>query len=103
MVSRRGKSLPLPSIQVELIKQFVSGTTARTFAELLGANRHSSTLSFHKLREVVAEKMSVEEPFLAGEIEVDAIYFGGVRKGGRGRGVAGKLPVFDFLKRGSRV
>ena len=40
---------------------------------------------------------------MAGEIEVDESYFGGVRKGKRGRGAAGKVPVFGLLKRGGRV
>ena len=40
---------------------------------------------------------------MAGEIEVDESYFGGVRKGKRGRGAAGKIPVFGLLKRGGRV
>ena len=38
-----------------------------------------------------------------GEIEVDESYFGGNRKGKRGRGAAGKIPVFGLLKRGGRV
>ena len=33
-----------------------------------------------------------------GEIEVDESYFGGRRKGKRGRGAAGKIPVFGLLK-----
>ena len=34
-----------------------------------------------------------------GEIEVDESYFGGRRKGQRGRGAAGKIPVFGlYLK-----
>jgi transposase-like protein len=33
----------------------------------------------------------------AGEIEVDESYFGGARKGKRGRGAAGKIPVFGLL------
>ena len=40
---------------------------------------------------------------MTGEIEVDESYFGGVRKGKRGRGAAGKVPVFGLLKRGGRV
>ena len=40
---------------------------------------------------------------MAGEIEVDESYFGGVRKGKRGRGAAGKVPVFGLLKRGGKV
>jgi transposase len=34
---------------------------------------------------------------------VDESYFGGVRKGKRGRGAAGKVPVFGLLKRGGSV
>jgi transposase len=38
-----------------------------------------------------------------GEIEVDESYFGGTRKGKRGRGSGGKVPVFGLLKRGGKV
>ena len=41
-------------------------------------------------------------PF-AGEVEVDESGFGGTRKGKRGRGAAGKTPVFGLLKRGGKV
>ena len=40
---------------------------------------------------------------LEGLVEVDEGYFGGVRKGKRGRGAAGKVPVFGILKRGGKV
>ena len=40
---------------------------------------------------------------VGGEIEVDEFYFGGCRKGKRGRGATGKVPVFGLLKRGGRV
>ena len=39
----------------------------------------------------------------AGEIEVDESYIGSARKGKRGRGAAGKTPVFGLLKRGGKV
>ena len=38
-----------------------------------------------------------------GKIELDESYFCGVRKGKRGRGVAGKVAVFGILKRGGKV
>lgn len=41
--------------------------------------------------------------FLGGEIEVDESYFGGRRKGKRGRGAGGKVPVFGLLKRHNKV
>ncbi len=38
-----------------------------------------------------------------GEDEVDESYFGGVRKGKRGRGAGGKVPVVGLLKRKGKV
>jgi transposase len=38
-----------------------------------------------------------------GEIEMDEAYFGGERKGKRGRGAAGKVPVLGILERNGRV
>jgi transposase len=86
-----------------LIVQFVAGASARTAAELVGVNRNTATLYFHKLRELVAAKLAQETPFLSGEVELDESYFGGARKGKRGRGAAGKVPVFGLLKRGGQV
>lgn len=40
---------------------------------------------------------------LSGEVEADESYFGGVRKGKRGRGAAGKIAVFGLLKRNGKV
>ncbi|MCK9592380.1 MAG: transposase [Methanoregula sp.] len=34
---------------------------------------------------------------------MDELYFGGRRKGNRGRGAAGKIPVFGILERGGKV
>ena len=38
-----------------------------------------------------------------GEIEADESYFGGTRKGKRGRGAVGKVTVFGLLKRNGKV
>lgn len=40
---------------------------------------------------------------LSGEVELDESYFGGHRKGKRGRGAAGKVPVFGILERNGIV
>ena len=103
MVGKRRRSRLAASIQVELIKQFVAGATARAAADLTGVNRHTATLYFLKLRELIAAKLAEQEPWLSGEIEVDESDFGGARKGKRGRGAAGKVPVFGLLKRGGKV
>jgi transposase len=103
MDKARRKSRLLPSIQNDLIRQFVAGVPARTAAELIGVNRNTAILFFHKLRELIADRLAEEAPFLDGEVEVDESYFGGARKGRRGRGAAGKVPVFGLLKRGGKV
>jgi transposase len=54
------------------------------------------------LIKLIYKKTENLTPF-AGEIEVDESYFGGTRKGKRGRGAAGKIPVFGLLKRGGKV
>jgi len=83
---------------------FVAGTPARSAALLVGVNRHTATLYYHKLRETIAARLAAQAPeLLAGEVEVDESYFGGRRKGKRGRGATGKVPVFGLLKRGGLV
>jgi transposase len=90
--------------QHKLIEHFVAGTSARCAAELVGVNRKTAIYFYHRLREVIAYNLSLEtEEILDGEIEVDESYFGGKRKGKRGRGAAGKVPVFGLLKRGGKV
>lgn len=102
VTSRRRSRLPA-SKQHGLVVHFVAGVPARTAALLVGVNRHTATLFYHKLRELIAARLAEEAPFLAGEVEVDESYFGGVRKGKRGRGAAGKVVVFGLLKRCGKV
>ncbi len=89
--------------QLRLMEYFVAGTPARTAAELVGVHRNSAIRFFHKLREKIACKQEERAAPFAGEIELDESYFGGVRKGKRGRGAGGKVPVFGILKRGGNV
>ena len=96
------KSRLSQSKQQRLIEHFISGSTARTAAALVGVNRNTAAYYFHRLRQLICQAVEDETPFF-GEIEVDESYFGGKRKGKRGRGAAGKIPVFGILKRGGRV
>lgn len=90
--------------QEQLINYFVAGSTARCASELVGVNRHSATLYFRRLREIIAYELEKEsDEYFFGEIEVDESYFGGRRKGKRGRGAKAKVPVFGLLKRGGKV
>ena len=40
---------------------------------------------------------------LSGEVEMDETYFGGKRKGKRGRGAENKIPVFGMMERNGKV
>lgn len=92
------------SKQERLLEHFVAGATARCAARLVGVNKTTAAYYFHRLRELIAWQMEQEaDDIFDGEIEVDESYFGGQRKGNRGRGAAGKVPVFGLLKRGGRV
>ena len=90
--------------QGRLIEHFVAGSTARTAASLIGVNRKTAAFYFLRLREIIMHELEREaDEVFAGEIEVDESYFGGKQKGKRGRGAAGKIPVFGLLKRGGKV
>lgn len=88
--------------QTRLIELFVAGSTARTAASLVGVNKTTASYYFHRLRQLIYEN-SHEPGLLEGEIEVDESYFGGRRKGKRGRGAGNKVPVFGLLKRNGSV
>jgi transposase len=90
--------------QERLIEHFVSGSTARCAAELIGVNKSTAAYYFQRLREILAYQCEQEShEVFDGEIELDESYFGGKRKGKRGRGAGGKVPVFGLLKRNGKV
>ena len=88
--------------QSRLLECFVLEVTARSAADLLGMQANTTMLFYRKVRHLIAGKLAETFPE-RGEFEVDESYFGGARKGKRGRGAAGKVPVFGILKRGGKV
>lgn len=102
MVGMR-KSRLSPAKQSRLQEHFVAGTTARCAAALVGVNPKTAVYYFHRLRETIAYQLEQEvDAVFSGVLEIDESYFGDTRKGKRGRGAAGKTPVFGLLKRGER-
>jgi len=59
--------------------------------------------AFMRFRQAIAGYEQQTHAHLAGQIELDESYFGGKRKGKRGRGAAGKVPVFGMLERNGTV
>jgi transposase len=100
MIDRR-KSRMSVQTQQKLLEHFVAGTTARAAALWVGVQANTAKRFYQRLRQLIACKQ--ESYLLAGEIEADESYVGGVRKGRRGRGAAGNVPVFGLWKRGGRV
>lgn len=90
--------------QERLLEFFVLEVTARSAANILGIHPNSAALFYRKIRQVIAFHLAKEAAeVFNGEVEIDESYFGGVRKGKRGRGAAGKVVVFGMLKRHGKV
>jgi transposase len=86
----------------QLIGYFALEVPARRAAKVMGINRHSAERIYQVIRCCLARECELHSP-LGGEVECDESYFGGRRKGPRGRGAAGKVPVFGLLKRNGKV
>jgi transposase-like protein len=72
-------------------------------SELTGISHRSCKVIYAKLRIHIA-KFCIDNPVQSGEFELDESYFGAKRvRGKRGRGAAGKTPVFGLLKRDGNV
>ena len=85
--------------QLRLLEYFVLEVTARSAADLLEIQPNSAALFYRKLREIIAYHLALEaHEIFDGAVELDESYFGGARKGKRGRGAAGKVAVFGILK-----
>ena len=91
-------------VQKRLLEFFVLEVTARSAADLLQIHPNSAALFYHKIRLVIEYHLNLEaKELFDGEIELDESYFGGIRKGKRGRGAGGKTAVFGLLKRNGKV
>ena len=87
----------------ELVKYFSLDLDAQQISILTHLNRNTVNRYLKLIRKRIAELCESETPF-KGEIEVDESYFGAKRiRGKRGRGAAGKTPVFGILQRRGKV
>jgi transposase len=90
--------------KLKLLEYFVLEVTARSAADLLEIQPNSAALFYRKLRGIISYHLAQKEhEIFDGTVELDESYFGGARKGKRGRGAAGKVAVFGILKRGGKV
>lgn len=105
--SVRGGSM-LEDTRVDLVtfvlavKLFSLELSAHRAAEELALAYNTTHTLFMKIRQALVAKVEDGAQKAAGEMEMDEAYFGSKRRGKRGRGAAGKMPVFGILKRGGR-
>ncbi len=88
----------------KIIQCFSMDLTATATSELLKLNRKTINNYFTEFRELILENSIQQEQKELGIFELDESYFGAKRvRGKRGRGAAGKTPVFGVLKREGKV
>ena len=96
-----GQSRVTLSTWLWLIKLFELEVTAHQAALQVGVSYPTALRVFTVIRRAI---LAGQDPgLLRREVEADESYFGGRRKGKRGRGAAAKVPVFGILERRGRV
>ena len=85
-----------------IIKFFELGLSARKIAQETGISYPTALKAVNTIRKSIIYNAQ-DHGLLEGEIEADECYFGGKRKGKRGRGSRNKVPVFGILERNGVV
>ena len=87
-----------------IISCFSEDVTATSASKILVLNRNTINSYYNLLRSLILEQSFTCEARDFGVFELDESYFGAKRiRGKRGRGAAGKTPVFGLLKRNGKV
>ena len=81
------------------IKLFELEVSARKASLQMGISYPTVLKAFQLIRIAITANSMDGDMLLQGEIEADETYFGGKRKGKRGRGAKNKIPVFGILER----
>ena len=88
----------------KIILCFCEDIDATKTSRLLGINRNTINRYYNIFRDLIFYATLYESSQTEGEFECDESYFGASRvRGKRGRGAAGKTPVFGLLKRNGKV
>jgi len=86
-----------------ILYYFYIEVSARKTSKEIKLNYKTIQSRFMQFRRKIADYCNQEAKKLNGEIEIDESYFGGKRKGNRGRGAANKTIVFGILERKGKV
>ena len=88
---------------LRIIKLFELELSTRKIAQQLSLSYNTTYRAVTILRLAILANARDGHHLLSGEVELDEAYFGGKRKGKRGRGAAHKVPVFGILERDGEV
>lgn len=88
---------------LRVVKLFELELSTRKIAEQMDLAYNTAHKAVMTIRHAILAHAADADFLLGGEIELDESYFGGKRKGKRGRGAAGKVPVFGVLERDGHV
>lgn len=97
------KSLKKLHRELEILLGFVEQKPALQLATEMGVSINTVAKVYREIRELLFLQCELEGKKLSGEIEIDESYFGGKRKGKRGRGASGKAVVLGILERDGKV
>jgi transposase len=86
-----------------ILYYFYLEISARKTAKELETHYHTVQSRFMQFRKKIADYCNQEARKLNGELELDESYFGGKRKGTRGRGANNKTIVFGILERKGKI
>ena len=100
---RRAYSLLKLRKDLEILYLFSLELSARKTAKTLGLSYKPVYDRFGFYRELILQHCKSNFMKLSGELELDETYFGGKRKGKRGRGAFNKQAVFGVLERGGKA
>jgi transposase-like protein len=80
-----------------LMTQSKSGISQLELARQLGVSANTGAMVYHKLAQVMLER-DAQKP-LSGKVEIDDAYWGGKKKGKRGRGSENKTPFVAAVEK----
>jgi transposase len=88
---------------LSIIKLFELELSVRRIADQMKLSYNTAYRAIETIRYSILAHAEDASDLLSGEIELDESYFGGRRKGNRGRGAAGKVPVLGIFERQGKV
>lgn len=88
---------------LKVLYYFYLEVSARKCARELNISYNTASKRYAAYRQAIVQYTIAEFKKLKGKIEADESYFGGKRKGNRGRGAFNKQAVFGILERDGKV